>query len=359
MSTWDDVYARMQGGQGAGPGHALSPEYQAWLNAHRAQKQALGIKADGSGGGRAALAAAGTPYTPFVGERFATPQARSTIGTAAKGGVPMLGQDPPLDVLPPGTSYVTRPGASTATPGDPNSFTSGASRPPNMMRPGASSEPMGAPGSFMNGAAYAPPATPPSGAGVTPGGGGGGSAIPRTPTIGGTATGQMPIGYGFDVSEFYDPSYEWRLNQGLDAMEQSAAARGSLMSGETLRALNDYAGGSASQEFSNAFNRGTNVRDFTWGVDRDDRNFDYTAQTGDRAFELDRLSRLMQAGLSAAGGQAGGNNALAGILAGLLGNRGVIEGQGALGGNNAINGGISQIINFLIQNGMLNSLTRT
>lgn len=52
-----------------------------------------------------------------------------------------------------------------------------------------------------------------------------------------------------------DPSYQFRLNQGLDAVQSGAAAQGGLLSGATLKALNNYAQDSASQEYSNAYNR--------------------------------------------------------------------------------------------------------
>jgi hypothetical protein len=52
-----------------------------------------------------------------------------------------------------------------------------------------------------------------------------------------------------------DPSYNWRLQQGLGAVENSAAANGLLHSGGTMKALNNYAQGAASQEFQNQFNR--------------------------------------------------------------------------------------------------------
>lgn len=59
-----------------------------------------------------------------------------------------------------------------------------------------------------------------------------------------------------DYSVFQDdPGYQFRLNQGLQGVERSAAARGLLGSGRTLKALNDYAQGAASQEFGNSFNR--------------------------------------------------------------------------------------------------------
>lgn len=52
-----------------------------------------------------------------------------------------------------------------------------------------------------------------------------------------------------------DPSYQWRLNQGTNALENSAAARGGLLSGNTARAVTDYAQGAASQEYGNQFDR--------------------------------------------------------------------------------------------------------
>lgn len=52
-----------------------------------------------------------------------------------------------------------------------------------------------------------------------------------------------------------DPSYQFRLQQGQGALENSAAARGGLMSGNMLRALSDYGQNTASMEFGNVANR--------------------------------------------------------------------------------------------------------
>lgn len=52
-----------------------------------------------------------------------------------------------------------------------------------------------------------------------------------------------------------DPSYQFRLNEGLNAVQSSAAGQGGLLSGATLKALNNYAQDSASQEYQNAYNR--------------------------------------------------------------------------------------------------------
>lgn len=72
--------------------------------------------------------------------------------------------------------------------------------------------------------------------------------------------GQMaPDGYfnqtytGQDI--YSDPSYQFRLQQGQNAIQSSAAAQGGLLSGATLKALQNYGQESASQEYGNAYNR--------------------------------------------------------------------------------------------------------
>ena len=52
-----------------------------------------------------------------------------------------------------------------------------------------------------------------------------------------------------------DPSYQFRLQQGLKSMNQGAAAGGKMLSGQQQMALNNYAQNAASQEYGNAFNR--------------------------------------------------------------------------------------------------------
>jgi hypothetical protein len=52
------------------------------------------------------------------------------------------------------------------------------------------------------------------------------------------------------------PGYQFQLAQGLQSVNNSAAAKGSLMSGATLKSLNNYAQGQASTGFADAWNRG-------------------------------------------------------------------------------------------------------
>ena len=52
-----------------------------------------------------------------------------------------------------------------------------------------------------------------------------------------------------------DPGYQFRLQQGQQALERSAAAKGGLLSGGTMKDLTAYSQGMASQEFQNAYSR--------------------------------------------------------------------------------------------------------
>ncbi len=66
-----------------------------------------------------------------------------------------------------------------------------------------------------------------------------------------------------DFSKFYaSPGYQFRLDQGTKAIDRSAAARGALNSGQTLKALNDYGQGMASEEYGNYLNQLYNLAGF-------------------------------------------------------------------------------------------------
>jgi hypothetical protein len=76
--------------------------------------------------------------------------------------------------------------------------------------------------------------------------------------IGGDASAE---GYGslakpFGAEQFQqDPGYAFRQSEGMKALERSAAARGGLLSGGTLKGIQRFGQDLASQEYGNAFNR--------------------------------------------------------------------------------------------------------
>jgi len=60
----------------------------------------------------------------------------------------------------------------------------------------------------------------------------------------------------FGMGDFQaDPGYGFRLSEGMKALERSAAARGGLLSGATLKGITRFGQDTASGEFMNAFNR--------------------------------------------------------------------------------------------------------
>ncbi len=60
----------------------------------------------------------------------------------------------------------------------------------------------------------------------------------------------------FSMADYQaDPGYEFRMSEGMKALERSAAARGGLMSGATMKGITRFGQDQASQEYQNAFNR--------------------------------------------------------------------------------------------------------
>ena len=114
--------------------------------------------------------------------------------------------------------------------------------------------------------------------------------------------GARPEGYqGFTAT----PGYEFRKQQGIGAIDASAAARGGLVSGRTLQDLTTFGDGLASQE------HGTYMQ---------------------------RLAGMTDMGMGAAGMQAtAGNNAAAGV-GNALANIGNAQAAGAIGRGNALAG---------------------
>ena len=128
-----------------------------------------------------------------------------------------------------------------------------------------------------------PPATPPTAA----------PAAPAAPTSQVPDFGSMTYGgYGvnapeftpppaFDAPEFYgpdaydDPSFQFRIDQGREARERTAAARGLLNSGGFVRELEDYAQDYASTEYGNMWDRAMQDYQRRFGADLAEYNSAY------------------------------------------------------------------------------------
>lgn len=72
----------------------------------------------------------------------------------------------------------------------------------------------------------------------------------------GTTGPNAPLMKTFTTADFQqDPGYQFRLQQGLQALDRSASARGGLLSGAALKGIQQYGQGLASQEYGDAYNR--------------------------------------------------------------------------------------------------------
>ena len=92
------------------------------------------------------------------------------------------------------------------------------------------------------------------------------------------------------IDKFYDPSYNWRVDQGVKALDRSAASRGRLRSGAQDQAITQFGQDMATQEYQNAFNR------------QQAQNLnDYNIQRGTYDTNQNKLRSLMGVGTAATG----------------------------------------------------------
>lgn len=117
-----------------------------------------------------------------------------------------------------------------------------------------------------------------------------------------------------------DPGYQFRMSEGIKALERSASARGLLQSGGTLKGVMGYGQDLASSEYENAFRRYLSER---------------TARLGPYEY-------LTGIGQSAAAGQAANVGTSAANLADIAMQRGNVQAAGTMGAINALTGGIGQ-----------------
>ena len=129
------------------------------------------------------------------------------------------------------------------------------------------------------------------------------------------------LGYGkyasaeFTPAQFQaDPGYAFRMSEGLKALDRSAAARGGLLSGSTLKGAQRYGQDLASQEYQNAFNRYQTARTNTLnpfqslaGVAQSSANT-LTGAAGTLGQNIG--SNIIGAGNAMAAGQVGSANAI-------------------------------------------------
>ena len=139
----------------------------------------------------------------------------------------------------------------------------------------------------------------------------------------------------FGMDQFQqDPGYAFRLSEGMKALDRTAAARGGLLSGSTLKAAQRYGQEMGSQEYMNAFNR-------------------YQTERNAQLNPLQSLAGLGQTSTNALAGAAGqmGQNYAAGY-----GNIGQARASGYLGGSNALTSALGTGINYAQNQQYINRL---
>jgi hypothetical protein len=119
----------------------------------------------------------------------------------------------------------------------------------------------------------------------------------------------------FGVKQFQaDPGYNFRMAEGMKGLERSAAARGLLQSGGTLKGIQQYGQNLASAEYDNAFSR-------------------YISQ---REASMEPYRYLTGLGQAAAAGQAANIGSSGAALAEIAAQRGNVSAALAAGTGSAI-----------------------
>jgi len=134
--------------------------------------------------------------------------------------------------------------------------------------------------------------------------------------VGVSATNRLSTQAPFDPNAFNyqaDPGYAFRLKEGMNAMNATAAARGGLISGNALRAGQQYGQDMGSQEYQNAYNR------YLGGYNINTANNQFLANLGQSSannqanavgnFGAAQAANITGAGNAMAAGQIGSANA--------------------------------------------------
>lgn len=132
----------------------------------------------------------------------------------------------------------------------------------------------------------------------------------------------------FDATTFSSsPGYNFQLSQGINAIDNSSAAKGGAFSGNTLKALTNYGQGVANQDYWNAYN----------------------AYNQNQNSVFNKLASPVGTGLSAATALGGVSTNTANQIGSNIIGAGNAQAAGQVGTANAISGGI----NGLSQNALM------
>ena len=131
------------------------------------------------------------------------------------------------------------------------------------------------------------------------------------------------------------PGYQFQLQQGENAIQNAAAARGGLLSGRTLADLNTYAQGTASTNYQNTFNNALTQYQSAYNTFQNNQNNTFN-----------RLAQQQGVGLGAAGTAGQITTGAGQDIASLLAAQGKAAAGGTVGAANAWSGAIPGISNL-------------
>jgi hypothetical protein len=131
-----------------------------------------------------------------------------------------------------------------------------------------------------------------------------------------------------------DPGYAFRVSEGMKALDRTAASRGGLLSGATLKGAQRFGQESASQEYQNAYNR----------------------YTQNQQTQRNALANLAGIGQTASGQLQRAGEAYVGPASELQQGIGNVRASGYMQGANALSGGLTGAVSAYQNQQLLNSL---
>jgi hypothetical protein len=161
------------------------------------------------------------------------------------------------------------------------------------------------------------------------------------------------------LTEQNDPGYQARLALGTEALQKSAAARGSVLTGGTAKALDTYGQDYASNEYGNVYNRalqtyGTNAGNYYTGQNNQFNRLASLAGTGQAT-----ATNLAQQGQNAANANSNIDLTTGQQQGQDITNAGTANASGIVGSANAWSNGLSGLAgntnNVLLLNQLSNS----
>lgn len=160
------------------------------------------------------------------------------------------------------------------------------------------------------------------------------------------------------VTEQNDPGYQFRLQQGQQALQNSAAARGGLLSGGTAKALADYNQNAASGEYGNVYNRALNTYGTNYNQFVNDQTNRYNKLAAISGIGQTTANDLSLAGLNTGNSVANTLLTSGGQIGQQLNNAGAATASGYVGGANAITGAIGGVANNLSALALLSGMNK-